>query len=101
MFFTRPIWLRRSVPVLLALAALVSSAEARKKDPAFAPSAKDPLLRARLAAFSPSVDPEEAQRLAEIAYTTGRNLKKEWRVVWPPGVPHFLVNTGRRNGGLC
>jgi hypothetical protein len=86
---------------MMALAALASSAEARKKDPAFATSANDPILRARIAALSPNVDPEEAQRLAEVAYTTGRNLKKEWRVVWPPGVQNFLVNTGRRKGGLC
>jgi hypothetical protein len=36
-----------------------------------------------------------------VAYTTGRDLKKEWRVVWPPGLQNFLVNTGARKGGLC
>ena len=40
-------------------------------------------------------------RVAAIAYTTGRDLKKEWRVVWPPGLQNFLVNTGQRKGGLC
>jgi hypothetical protein len=101
MFSCRRIWICRFVPVVIALAALASSAEARKKDPAFATSANDPVFRARIAALSPNVDPEEAQRLAAVAYTTGRDLKKEWRVVWPPGVQNFLVHTGARKGGLC
>jgi hypothetical protein len=85
----------------LAFCVSVSSAEARKKDPAFATSANDPVLRARIAALSPNVEPEEADRVAEIAYTIGRELKKEWKVVWPPGLQNFLVNTGQRKGGLC
>ena len=39
--------------------------------------------------------------MAQIAYTTGRDLQKEWKVVWPPGLQNFLVNTGQRKGGLC
>jgi hypothetical protein len=78
-----------------------SAAHARKKDPAFATGADDPVLRGSIAKLAPSVDPEEARRVAEIAYTLGRDLKKEWKVVWPPGVMNFLVNTGRRKGGLC
>ena len=83
------------------LAVGVSSAEARKKDPVFATSANDPVLRGRITALSSSVDPEEAQRVAQIAYTIGRELKREWRVTWPPGLHNFLVNTGARKGGLC
>jgi hypothetical protein len=104
MFSCRPVRIRQGLPALigfLALTALVSSAEARKKDPAFATSADDPVLRARITALSPDVDPDEAQRVAELAYTTGRELKKEWKVVWPPGLQNFLVNTGVRKGGLC
>ena len=78
-----------------------SSADARKRDPEFATSANDPILRGRIAALAPSVDPEEARRVTQIAYTLGRNLKREWRVVWPPGLHNFLVNTGARKGGLC
>lgn len=85
--------------VILALSA--SAAFARKKDPAFATSANDPVLRGRIVALSSSVDPEEAQRVAQIAYTIGRELKREWRVTWPPGLHNFLVNTGARKGGLC
>jgi hypothetical protein len=87
--------------VILAIVLFASGAQARKKDPVFATSADDPVLRARIAALAPGIDPEEARRVAEIAYNTGRDLKKEWRVVWPPGLQNFLVNTGRRKGGLC
>ena len=92
----------RVTTALLSLAVFcASSADARKKDPAFATSAHDPILRSRIAALAPSVDPEEARRVAEIAYTTGRDLKREWRVGWPPGLHNFLVNRGARKGGLC
>jgi hypothetical protein len=87
--------------LLLALASCISIAQARKKDPEFATGPDDPALRARIVALAPGVDPEEARRIAEIAYTTGRDLKKEWKVVWPPGLMNFLVNTGQRKGGLC
>jgi hypothetical protein len=97
-----PIRCRRvSATAALLLAVLASPAYARKKDPAFATGPDDPFLRGRIAALSPTVDPEEAARVAQIAYTIGRELKKEWRVVWPPGLQNFLVNTGQRKGGLC
>jgi hypothetical protein len=103
MFSCRSIRIRRGIFASIGFLTLisVSSVEARKKDPAFATSADDPVLRGRIAALSPSVDPEEAQRLASMAYTTGRDLKREWKVVWPPGLQNFLVNTGARKGGLC
>jgi hypothetical protein len=87
---------------LLVLTDCARSAGARgHEEPAFATSADDAALRIRLAALSPSVRPEEAQRVARCAYTTGRELKREWQVVWPPGLQNFLVNTGARKGGLC
>jgi hypothetical protein len=92
---------RGSVVGFLLLAMIVSPVDAARKDPAFATSANDPVLRGRIAALSPNVDPEEAARVAEIAYNIGRELKKEWKVVWPPGLQNFLVNTGQRKGGLC
>ena len=91
----------RFVVLLAALAALVPTVNGRKKDPAFATSADDPVLRAQIVALAPGIDPEEARRVANIAYTTGRDLKKEWNVAWPPGLQNFLVNTGQRKGGLC
>ena len=88
--------------ILLVLTACAPSAGARgREEPAFATSVDDPALRNRIAALSPNVRPEEAQRVAQCAYTTGRELKREWRVVWPPGVQNFLVNIGARKGGLC
>jgi hypothetical protein len=87
--------------LLFVLAAFSSVAQARKKDPEFATGPDDPVLRARIASLAPGIDPAEARRIAEIAYTTGRDLKKEWNVVWPPGLQNFLVNTGQRKGGLC
>ena len=87
---------------LLLLIIFAPAADARKKDPEFATSANDPVLRGAIAALWPAVvDPEEAQRVAQIAYTTGRDFKREWGVRWPPGFHNFLVNTGARKGGLC
>jgi len=91
----------RRVTFVLVIVALLPVVYARKKDPVFATSANDPLLRASIAALGKGIDPEEAQRVAEIAYTTGRDLKKEWKVIWPPGLHNFLVNTKQRKGGLC
>jgi hypothetical protein len=89
------------VGIFLALIASASAASIEKKDPVFAISADDPVLRGRITALAANIDPEEARRVAEIAYTTGRDLKREWKVVWPPGLQNFLVNTGQRKGGLC
>jgi hypothetical protein len=91
----------RFAVLVSALAILASIVDARKKDPEFATSADDPVLRGRIAALAPRIDPEEARRVANIAYTTGRDLKKEWKMAWPPGLHNFLVNTGQRKGGLC
>jgi hypothetical protein len=91
----------RTAGIFFALAAFASAAPIGKKDPEFATSADDPVLRGRIAALAPTIDSEEARKAAEIAYTTGRDLKKEWKVVWPPGLQNFLVNTGQRKGGLC
>lgn len=67
----------------------------------FAKSAEDPALQSRILKLGPGVEPEEAQRVTRCAYTTGRDLKQEWGVVWPPGLQNFLVHTKRRKGGLC
>jgi len=91
----------RIVTVAVFFAALASVAQARRKDPDYANSADDPKLRAAIMALAPGIDPEEALRVTQIAFNTGRDLKKEWRVVWPPGLQNFLVHTGQRKGGLC
>ena len=58
-------------------------------------------LRDRIAQLSPSVRKEEAQRLAQCAYTNSRRLAREYRVVWPPGLQNFLIKTGARKRGYC
>src|SRR5205823_14036384 len=63
-------------------------------------SADDLSLRMRIAALSPTVSPDEARRVAYTAYMTGRELHREWRVAWLPGIQNFLVNMGARKGGL-
>ena len=97
--------LRLSTAVVAVLASFycAPSTTARlREDPVMATSADDVKFRNRIVALSPtSIRLDEAQRVAACAYTTGRELQREWRVVWPAGVQNFLVNTGRRKGGLC
>jgi len=64
-------------------------------------SADDASLRRRIAALSPSVSPDDARRVVYTAYMTGVELRRQWRVVWLPGVQNLLVNIGARKGGLC
>jgi len=64
-------------------------------------SADDASLRRRIAALSPTVSPDDARRVAYAAYMTGLELRREWHVVWLPGVQNLLVNMGARKGGLC
>src|SRR5437016_14324716 len=61
----------------------------------------DPPLRTRIAALSPTVSPDEAQRVAYTAYMTGRELHRDWRVAWQPGTQNVLVNTRTSKGRLC
>jgi arylamine N-acetyltransferase len=58
-------------------------------------------LRARLAGLSPSVNPEEARRVAYIAYTTGLELARKWEMVSSPTMQSFLINIGMKKGGYC
>jgi len=87
---------------LIVIGNVASFANTRVHEgPISARSADDPVLRNRLVALSPSVRVDEAERVVRCAYTTGRELAREWRVVWPPGLQNFLVNRGARKGGLC
>jgi hypothetical protein len=58
-------------------------------------------LRTKLAMLSPTVRVDEAERLAQCAYITSRQLAREYRVVFPPALHNILVNTGARKRGLC
>jgi hypothetical protein len=104
MFFHRSLLLgiRTFAVVPLLVLALSSPWGHGRRGELFVPwSADDPSLRTRIAALSPTVSPDEARRVAYVAYMTGRELRREWHVVWLPGVQNLLVNMGKRKGGLC
>jgi hypothetical protein len=98
--------LRLSTAVVAAVLAFVYcaafSAARVSEYPTMASSADDVRLRNQLVALSPTtVREDEARRVAACAYATGEELRRQWRIVWPPGLQVVLVNTGRRKGGLC
>ena len=78
-----------------------SSVAREREYPVMASSADDARLRNQLIALSPTVREDEARRVARCAYTTGVELRREWQVVWPPGLQVVLANTGKKKGGLC
>jgi hypothetical protein len=86
----------------LAFTAYAPSADARERGQlALATSAEDLVLRARLVALSPSVNPEEARRVVYIAYTTGLELARKWEMGTSPTVHSFLINIGVKKAGYC
>jgi hypothetical protein len=105
MFFHRSLLLGVStfavVPLLVLAASPPWERGGRHTELFVAGSADDASLRRRIAALSPTVSPDEARRVAYAAYMTGLELRREWRVVWLPGVQNLLVNMGARKGGLC
>jgi len=105
MFFHRSLLLGVSmfaVVPLLVLAVSPPWESGRRRGELFVPrSADDAALRTRIAALSPGVSPDDARRAVYTAYMTGVELRRQWRVVWLPGVQNFLVNIGARKGGLC
>jgi hypothetical protein len=90
-----------AVVPLLVLALSSRWGRGRRGELFVARSADDPSLRTQVAALSRTVSPDEAQRVAYTACITGRDLHREWRVAWLPGIQNFLVNIGKREGGLC
>ena len=86
----------------LVLASFPFSADAGTRgELVLANSADDPALPARLVALSPNINPEEARRVAYIAYTTGRELAQRWKMIASPTVQSFLINIGLKKGGYC
>lgn len=104
-FFTRRLCSNLAIFALaapLAFAAYAPSAKARPRDElVLATSAEDAALRTRLVALSPSVNPEEARRVAFIAYTTGLELAHKWEMGSSPTFHSFLINMGMRKAGYC
>ena len=105
MFFHRSLLLGVStfamVPLLVLAVSPPWESGRRHTELFVASSADDASLRTRIAALSPTVSPDDARRVAYAAYMTGLELRREWRVVWLPGVQNLLVNMGARKGGLC
>src|SRR6266446_7896934 len=105
MFFHRSLLLGVSTFAMVPLLVLAVSPpweSGRRHGELFvATSADDASLRTRIAALSPTISPDEARRVAYTAYMTGLQLRREWHVVWLPGVQNLLVNMGARKGGLC
>ena len=105
MFFHRSLLLGVStfavVPLLVLAASPPWERGGRHTELFVAGSADDASLRTRIAALSSTVSPDDARRVAYAAYMTGLELRREWRVVWLPGVQNLLVNMGARKGGLC
>ena len=70
--------------------------------------ATDPVTEADIAALAksieglgPDVDPAEARRAAEIAYSYTAQLAVEYEIVDPPLVHNTKVNMGVKPRGLC
>ncbi len=105
MFFHRSLFLGVStfavVPLLVLGVSPPWERGGRHTELFVAGSADDASLRTRIAALSPTVSPDDARRVAYAAYMAGVELRREWHVVWLPGVQNLLVNMGARKGGLC
>src|SRR5436305_13065917 len=104
MFFDRSLALGISMFAVVPVLALASPSweSGRRRGKLFAAtSANDVALCTRIAVLSPSVSLDDARRVVYTAYMTGVELRRQWRVVWLPGVQNWLVNIGARKGGLC
>lgn len=58
-------------------------------------------LTQEIKALGPEVDPDEARRAAEIAYSHSQYLKQEYRVTDAPIIHNAKVHNGFRERGLC
>ncbi len=105
MFFHRSLFLGvitfAVVPLLVLAVSPPWERGGRHTELFVAGSADDASLRTRIAALSATVSPDDARRVAYAAYMAGVELRREWHVVWLPGVQNLLVNMGARKGGLC
>src|SRR4051794_32326463 len=96
-----PAMVAGAIAMALAVCAPSTKANLLRGDVVPATSENDPALTAGLVKLSPSVSPDEARRVAFTAYTTGRQLAVEWRMVWPATMQRFLIHIGARKAGHC
>src|ERR1700720_4961728 len=96
MFFHRSLLLGVSTFAVVPLAVLAASPPweiRRRHTELFVTwSANDASLSTRIAALSPTIGPDDARRVAYTAYMTGVELRREWHVMWLPGLQNLLVN---------
>tara|TARA_R110002049_G_scaffold23545_5_gene83461 strand:- start:16563 stop:17141 length:579 start_codon:yes stop_codon:yes gene_type:complete len=87
--------------VLSALLALSACGVTRNGPPP--PGSTDDIagLSAAILRLSPSVDPAEANRAAQIAYRYTHELAIAYQITDPPLVHNAKVNSGKRARGLC
>ena len=88
----------RRVACLLALMGLLVACA---KGPDTASRDQVAELAAGIRALGPEVDPEEATRAAEIAYSWSAHLAQEYEITDPPLIHNTKVNMGLRPRGLC
>lgn len=98
---SNPAIVASATAMALAVCAPSTNASFFRGDVVLATSEHDPVLTAGLVQLSPRVSPDEARRVAFTAYTTGRQLAIEWRMVWPATVQSFLIHIGARKAGHC
>jgi hypothetical protein len=65
------------------------------------PKSAEARLTRDLQRLSPTIDPEEAHRLATTAIATSKQLAISYRSVSPAVLHNILVNTGLRERGFC
>ncbi|WP_237217913.1 hypothetical protein [Ruegeria lacuscaerulensis] len=58
-------------------------------------------LATEIRSLGPGIDPEEADRAAQIAYAYTAQLAKEYQITDPPLIHNAKVNKGLRPRGLC
>src|SRR4051794_14006238 len=90
-----------SIAVVFSALALPQAFARENQKPILARSPNDAALQAAICRLSPTVRPDEAAQVTRCAFETGRELRKQWGVLWPPGLQNFLVNQGVKKGGLC
>ena len=90
----------RAIGIGLAFLALAACGVApEKRGPA--PLSDIRTLQSQIMALGPEVDPEEAARAAEIAFSYTRELAIQYQITDPPLIHNTKVNMGLKPRGLC
>lgn len=93
--------LNRRLFLMGAAALPLTACGAGPEKRAVAGTAEISALREMILAMGPGVDPEEAQRAAEIAFRHTRELAIQYEIVDSPLIHNTKVNMGLKPRGLC